>query len=83
MSLSACLSGLSSETGVIILYLASSHSPKSISLHLFEQNGKYFDFSDAALKYFLQVGHLCLIFTDLDFDISVLKINDASVFFKI
>ncbi len=83
MSLSASFSDLSSAAGVVILYLDSSHSPKSINLHLSEQNGKYFAFSAATLKCFLQVGHLCLILSDLDFDFSVLKIYDDSAFFKI
>jgi hypothetical protein len=80
--LSVCLSDLSSERGVVILYPVSSHSPKSISLHLSEQNGKYFATSEAALKCFLQVGHLCLILSGLDFAIFVLKINNALAFFK-
>jgi len=80
---SASFSDLSSGRGVVILYLASSHSPKSISLHLSEQKGKYFVFLAGTLKILWQVGHLCLILSDLGFAIPVLKINDASAFFKI
>ena len=46
----------------IILYLASSQAPKSISLHRCEQNGEYFTPSDGSgtesSTVFLQIGHL-------------------------
>jgi len=49
----------------IILYLASSQAPKSISLHRCEQKGKNFAsagcFLGDTLTIFLQIGHLCFI----------------------
>lgn len=46
----------------VILYSASSHAPKSISLQRSEQKGKYFVRSDrvsgGTLTVFLQTGHL-------------------------
>ena len=46
----------------VVLYSASSHAPKSISLQRSEQKGKYFVRSDrvsgGTLTVFLQIGHL-------------------------
>ncbi len=46
----------------VILYSASSHVPKSISLQRSEQKGKYFARSDCVpggtLTVFLQIGHV-------------------------
>jgi hypothetical protein len=62
---SAELSGGVSEGFETILYLSSSHAPKSINLHRCEQKGRNFASSDCLLKdtltIFRQIGHRCFI----------------------